>query len=267
MTPIDVLDVLRVVGPAVLAGVAVIYKVANDFFEARRARERLLEAEKEAFKVAPEAFLQKTEELRASQESLEEQARQLSSLIQNSQAALQVGNLFDLYSKQIDKYQTETQARAGWSFIFAIFAMLAGLGFVVWGGAHILTSPGWEHVAAGTAISAIGGATGAFITKTFLDVHRLSLSQLNHYFRQPVLNAHVLTAQRLADQLEDKSARQRAYEKILTNVAGLIREDNLPGEVWVPKQVADVAPRKRTQKVAAAANSKSNSERGSSEQA
>lgn len=263
----ELFDMLKSASPVLLMGIALIYKVANDFFEARRARERLLEAEKEAFKVAPEAFLQKTEDLRASQESLEEQARQLSSLIQNSQAALQVGNLFDLYSKQIDKYQTETQARAGWSFIFAIFAMLGGLGFVVWGGAHVLTTPGWEHVAAGTAISAIGGATGAFITKTFLDVHRLSLSQLNHYFRQPVLNAHVLTAQRLADQLEDKSVRQRAYEKILANVAGLIREDNQPGDVWAPKQVADVAPRRRAKAAVATAKSKDHSDDGASEQA
>jgi cytochrome c biogenesis protein CcdA len=118
--------------------------------------------------------------------------RAVAELIESSQTALQTGRLFNLYSKQIEKYQTQTQARAGWSFIFAIIAMVSGLGFLVWGGYEIIREHvKWEHVAAGNAISAIGGAVSAFITKTFLDVHRLSLIQLNHYFRQPVLNAHI----------------------------------------------------------------------------
>ena len=207
------------------------YKLFQDYREARRARERVFEAEKEAFKAVPESFVKQTQELRASQVSLEQQAREINRLIESSQNALRMGTLFDLYAKQIEKYQTETQARAGWSFIFAIIAMFAGLGFVVWGGAHILTIKDWQHVAAGSAISAIGGSVSAYITKTFLDVHRLSLNQLNHYFRQPVINAHVLTAQRLADQLEDVSAKKQAYETIIANVTNLIREDELASQV------------------------------------
>jgi hypothetical protein len=206
-------------------GAGIIYKLVRDYWDNLKATERVLKAEKKAFEAAPVAFAQRTEELKASQASLEIQARELGVLISNSQAALQVGNLFDLYSKQIEQYQLQTQARAGWSFIFAIVAMGAGLGFIVWGGAHILANPGWENVAAGSGVSAIGAATGAYITKTFLDVHKLSLNQLNHYFKQPVLNAHILTAQRLADQLADKSAKQKAYDVILSSVASLIHED------------------------------------------
>jgi hypothetical protein len=33
----------------------------------------------------------------------------------------------------------------------------------------------------------------------------LSLLQLNHYFKQPVINSHILTAQRIADKLEDSA--------------------------------------------------------------
>lgn len=56
--------------------------------------------------------------------------------------------------------------------------MFAGLGFVVWGGVQILVVKDWQHVAAGSAISAIGGAVSAYITKTLLDVHRLSLNAI-----------------------------------------------------------------------------------------
>lgn len=252
---------------AVLLFILAIIKFFKDIYNIRNAHEKLLEAEKEAFKVTPEAFVQKTEILRASQDSLEQKAHQLNDLILDSQSALKVGNLFNLFSKQINKYQILTQARAEWSFIFAIFSMLAGLGLVVLGGVHIFTNDGWDHVAAATAISTLGGATGAFIAKTFLDVHRVSLSQLNHYFHQPVLNTHILTAQRLADQLEDKSARQRAYERIITNVVSLIREENHPGEVWVPNQLSEVEQRNGTQKETETANSKSSPDRASNEQA
>jgi hypothetical protein len=254
---------------AVLLFILILIKFFKDICNIRNAHERLLEAENETFKVTPEAFVLKTEKLRASQDSLEQKAHQLNDLILDSQSALKVGNLFNLFSKQINKYQILTQARAEWSFIFAIFSMLAGLGLVVLGGVHIFNNSGWEHVAAATSISTLGGATGAFIAKTFLDVHRLSLSQLNHYFHQPVLNTHILTAQRLADQLEDKSARQRAYERIITNVASLIREENYPGEVWVPNQLqlSEVAPRNGTQKETETANSKSSPDHASNEQA
>ena len=171
----DLQDLVKYVGVIAALLFTILGKLVTDFLEAKRARDRVLKAENEAYKSAPEAFAQRTDELRKSQATLEQQARELSQLVHSSQAALQVGNLFDLYSKQIEKYQTETQARAGWSFIFAIVSMFAGLGFVVLGGAHILTNPGWEHVAAATGISAIGGAVGAYITKTFLDVHRVCI--------------------------------------------------------------------------------------------
>ena len=84
---------------------------------------------------------------------------------------------------------------------------------------------GLQNIAAGSAISAIGGGISAYITKTFLDVHKTSLNQLNRYFRQPVINEHILTAQRLADYLEDKPSRLKAYKSIISRVTGLIRNE------------------------------------------
>lgn len=218
---------------ALIAGVSFLVKVYYDNREAQRARERLIAAEKHAFHVTQDADFS---ELEAQISSSDRSARQAARHAHSE--AVSAAKLSDLYAKQIEKYQTDTQARASWSFFFAVFAMAGGLGFVVWGGTHLLTSSGWEHVAGATAIAGIGGSTGAFIAKTFLDVHRLSLSQLNHYFRQPVVNAHVLTGQRLADQLTDSVARQRGYELLLQRVADLIREDSTPGAVWAGAQSA-----------------------------
>lgn len=133
-----------------------------------------------------------------------------------------IGRLFNLYSKQIEKYQQETRSRATWSFIFAIVSMFAGMGFMIWGGGIILSEPTTNHVAAGAAISAIGGGISAYITKTFLDVHKLSLTQLNRYFTQPVINDHIVMAQRLAEGVKDEEVRKKSYEKIVSSVTALI---------------------------------------------
>jgi hypothetical protein len=228
----EVKDVLTA-AIAAIAGIATLAKLFIDAKEAQRARDRLLEAEKDAFIGDSEERLKLLVEQKGSPAKESNQGAARENKTRTAQDQLQVGRLFDLYSKQIEKYQTETQARAGWSFVFAIFSMVSGLSFVVWGGFHILTNPGWEHVAAATGIAGIGGAVGAFITKTFLDVHRLSLSQLNHYFRQPVVNAHVLTGQRLADQITEPLMRQQAYQQLLNQVCSLIREDSSPGAVWI----------------------------------
>lgn len=226
----EMFDILRrimdeVTTAIIFASLAIVAtKFVTDIRASRRAREQVLAAEKAAFKTGPEAFAAKTAELSASQEQLEKRTTQLQEILDRAQASLNVGLLFDLYNKQIEKYQTETQARAGWSFIFAIVAMFAGLSFVMWGGVVVVSGGGWEKVAAGSLISAIGGAVSAYITTTFLDVHRLSLLQLNRYFRQPVINANVLTAQRLADVMEAPEERNQAYIKILERVVDLIRE-------------------------------------------
>jgi hypothetical protein len=54
---------------------------------------------------------------------------------------------------------------------------------------------------------------------------RLSLLQLNHYFKQPVLNTHILTSQRLTDLLQDEKAKQKALEKIIATVCDLIHAE------------------------------------------
>ncbi len=137
---------------------------------------------------------------------------------------LHVERLTDFYNKQIEAYQTKTIARAGWSFLIAILAMLCGLFLVIFGGYYAVTHPDLTQVLTSTGISAIGAATSAFITKTFLDVHKLSLNQLNHYFNQPVINSNILTAQRLADALSDEAAKIKAYEKIIDSTVALIKQ-------------------------------------------
>src|ERR1700674_478926 len=101
--------------------------------------------------------------------------------------------------------------------------MLAGLAFVCWGAHNIIG----REILGGASIAGIGGTLSAFITKTFLNVHKLSLGQLNRYFRQPVINANIISAQRLADQLNSQDLKEGAYLEIIDSVVRLIRDTDL----------------------------------------
>ncbi len=191
----------------------------------REASARVHEAEREAFKDHPERLSRQLDELSRSQESLEERAQDLSRLLDESRSAVAIGSLFNLFSRQIEKYQDQTRSRANWSFVFAIFSMFSGLGFVIWGGSVLLKAEKPIVLAAGGILASLGGAISAFIAKSFLDVHKISLNQLNRYFRQPVLNDHIVMAQRLADEIGDEEFRRKSYEKIIQSVTALIRID------------------------------------------
>lgn len=130
----------------------------------------------------------------------------------------------DLYNKQIHEYQKAAKLRASCSFYCALIAMFCGFAFIFWGGQHMLREINWDQLAAGFALAAIGGSISAFIAKTFLDVHRLSIQQLNQYFQQPVAASNVLMAKLLADNLSDSPARQKAYIKIISCLLSLTQE-------------------------------------------
>lgn len=130
---------------------------------------------------------------------------------------------------QLNHYQQQTRSRASWSFIFAIIAMLAGLGFLFWGGAILFSQSQWEHIVSGSALSTIGGGVSAFITATFLKVHKSELKQLNHYFRQPVLRSYALMAVYFAELIDDEELRKKSYEKTINKMIELMQDDKTDG--------------------------------------
>ncbi|MEZ8463455.1 hypothetical protein AB6D04_04300 [Vibrio splendidus] len=206
----------------VAAGVAAAIKVGLDFSRYKENAEKVEKAEKEAFTHDPVPLAVELEELKDEHDNLKQAAEQVKKVVEETQGAIDMGRLFNLYSKQIEKYQQETRTRASWSFVFAIISMFLGIGFVFWGGTFILNDSGTDKVAAGAAISAIGGGISAYITKTFLDVHKLSLTQLNKYFKQPVINDNILMAQRLADEVGDSEVRKESYKNIINSITKLI---------------------------------------------
>lgn len=210
---------------------ALFYIAIRAFFEWRKQRllaDEVRKAETEAFQEKPREVEARLSELAQSTAGLEERTNALEQALEQTRTIIQMGRLLNLYSKQIEKYQQQTRSRVSVSFFMAILAMSAGLAFLVWGGSTLLHADESIVLAAGGIVASLGGGISAYVAKTFLDVHRVSLEQLNRYFRQPVVNEHILMAQRLADESNDQRTKQQAYQRIIESVTSLIKEETAP---------------------------------------
>lgn len=191
----------------------------------KSAVDAVREAEKQAFFTPEKDIDAKINKIINSQKNLDLKAEKLDELVKviaKEREATSVNKLFNLYNKQIEQYQQETRSRATLSFTFAIIAMLAGFAFVIWGGSVLLTASEAIALASGGILATVGGIVSGYIAKTFLGVHKLSLVQLNHYFQQPVINDHILMAQRLADDSDDPDTKKASYSLIIESITKLI---------------------------------------------
>jgi hypothetical protein len=233
MIALDTLFVERGILPSlaltciIIVALAIGLRTIFDVFASRGAELRLTEAQRRAFEVQNSTPVQVLEIGPGS-----EDAKSLGrGGVGQKALVLNVASLFDLYSKQIDKYQAQTQSRATMSFLCAVASKVAGIALLIWGGWAIVhplnnqTGDGTlvdSHLLPGSVISVIGGAMSAFITKTFLDIHRTSLLQLNHYFKRPVLNSHILSVQRLSELIWSQDVKEKVYQDLIKEVIALI---------------------------------------------
>jgi len=120
---------------------------------------------------------------------------------------LSLGNLLNLNRTESDEYHVITRAQAAQSFRNAQIAMFFGFALISAGiVAVLLPTPLDVKIAAGV-ISIIGGTVGGYINRTFLKTHSVSIVQLNKLFRQPLVQSYLLTAERIALQLDPPTER------------------------------------------------------------
>jgi len=86
---------------------------------------------------------------------------------------------------------------------------------------------------AGAAVIASG--VGGWVARTFLESYRISVSQAEAYFREPMVQGYLLAAHQIAQKMETPSARDDGLSRVMDGflAAGLecarSRSSAIPG--------------------------------------
>ncbi|KJL45705.1 hypothetical protein RS82_00067 [Microbacterium trichothecenolyticum] len=114
-----------------------------------------------------------------------------------------MADLLQLNRREMQKYHDLTTEQATVSFRHSQRAMIGGF-IVVVGCIIIVTIPAipTETKLIVGSVGVISTILSGYITNTFLKSHAASVAQLNRFFTQPLISSYLLTAERVALQLE-----------------------------------------------------------------
>ncbi|MET7788107.1 hypothetical protein ABZS93_16060 [Streptomyces sp900116325] len=130
---------------------------------------------------------------------------------------MELASLVNFNRVLLENYHGIATRQANKSFVSSLVAMGIGLGVLVaafW--ASMQYNALGERVFIGS-LAALATAFVGYLSKTFLAVYDRSLQQLNQYFNQPVLNGYFLTAERIAERL-DNPMKQELTAQIVMDV-------------------------------------------------
>jgi len=107
--------------------------------------------------------------------------------------------------KQMDAYEDLARSHAETSYRASLLAMTAGLLLIVTGVAVAILPNSTSTKYAAAIVTAVGAATGGYISRTFLTVQRGATEQMDYYFQQPLVQSYLLSAERLVSQMPAES--------------------------------------------------------------
>ncbi|MFD6035715.1 hypothetical protein ACFWHF_14410 [Streptomyces griseoincarnatus] len=173
----------------------------------------------------------------------------------------ELATLMELNQDQIKTYHDIVTEQADKSFKSSRTAMHVGLILLVAAAIGGVKVPIEEVRWFIGALALFSTVFSAYLSRTYLLLYRESISQLNRYFDQPVLNSFYLTAERLTEGLDEQhqqEVRRRIIEQVLetsTRIGGKSVEvaDHpvaaVAAQVRGPKKPRKRKPKKRTASV------------------
>ncbi|MCX4912838.1 hypothetical protein [Streptomyces sp. NBC_00687] len=177
---------------------------------------------------------------------LKAQAKYHEEALEKLRKTTELATLMELNQGQINEYHRIVTDQADKAFRSSRTAMWVGLALLVAaaiGGAKVPVEEMRWFLAALAAFSTL---LSGYLSRTYMVLYRESISQLNRYFDQPVLNSYFLTAERLTDGLDVEHA-QRVRQQIVDEV--LASSSRLTGKPAAdPPAVDDAKPKKRKPK-------------------
>ncbi|MFB6556383.1 hypothetical protein [Streptomyces sp. NPDC056405] len=148
---------------------------------------------------------------------LEAQAEYHRQALEKLRKTTELATLMELNQGQIGEYHRIVTDQADKAFKSSRTAMGVGLFLLVcaaFGGVYVPLEEIRWFIAALAAFSTL---LSGYLSRTYMILYRESISQLNRYFDQPVLNSYYLTAERLTAGLDVEHA-QAVRQQIINEV-------------------------------------------------
>ncbi|GIG14304.1 hypothetical protein Cme02nite_26360 [Catellatospora methionotrophica] len=122
--------------------------------------------------------------------------------------------LLNANQRQMEAYASIARSQAATSYRASQVAMGAGLVLLVIGGAcaYFITDPAAKIATA--TLAGVGTLVGGYISRTYIAVQYRAMEQMTYYFREPQVQSYILTAERIAHQL-DAEERSQALGSII----------------------------------------------------
>ncbi|MFF0183520.1 hypothetical protein [Streptomyces sp. NPDC005244] len=177
---------------------------------------------------------------------LKAQAQYHEQALEKLRKTTELATLMELNQDQVGRYHRIVTDQADKAFKSSRTAMGVGLFLLVCaaaGGAYVPVEEVRWFIGALAAFSTL---LSGYLSQTYTDLYRRSISQLNRYFDQPVLNSYFLTAERLTAGLDVSHAqavRQQIINEVLASSSRLTEKP--PAEA---PAVDDAKPKKRKPK-------------------
>jgi MFS family permease len=133
--------------------------------------------------------------------------------------------LMNANRKQMDAYDSLARSQASFSYRTSQIAMGVGLALIVSGVIIVILADKSSTKYAAAIITAVGGATGAYLSRTFLAVQRDAAVQMNFYFEQPLIQSYLLAAERLLEKVPE-NRKSEALETIITAALSRVTLDS-----------------------------------------
>ncbi|MFE2821918.1 hypothetical protein [Streptomyces sp. NPDC059271] len=164
--------------------------------------------------------------------------------------ATELNTLMELNQDQIGDYHKIVTDQADKAFKSSRTAMWVGLVLLVAAAIGGVRVPLEEMRWFLGALAAFSTLLSGYLSRTYMVLYRESISQLNRYFDQPVLNSYFLTAERLvagagagADPAFAQAVRQQIINEVLASSSRLT--EKTPAEAPAAE---DAKPKKRKPK-------------------
>jgi hypothetical protein len=134
----------------------------------------------------------------------------------------ELAELVAFNERQIRVYQELSTFQAKSSYRRSQMAFGAGFLLIVAAIAASVAGSDTATKVAAVGVGGLGGICSAYISATYLRVYERALDQLNFYYRQPLVNSYLLSAERLANGMS-RAKRDAAYDELLHQVLACAR--------------------------------------------